>query len=90
MATFPFLFGLMFGDMGHGAIILAFGLILTFFHDRLKKSAFGLFGPGRYLLVLLGINAVFCGIIYNEFFALRTNILGSCYNINELSCINFV
>ena len=89
MATFPFLFGLMFGDMGHGSIFLAFGLFLTIFHDRLKKTFWATFAPGRYLLVLLGMNSVFSGLMYNEFFAIRTNIFGSCYAINNKQCINY-
>jgi len=45
----------MFGDMGHGAIILALGLFLTFFHEKLKNTFWATFAPGRYLLVLLGM-----------------------------------
>lgn len=90
MATFPFLFGLMFGDIGHGGILLAFGLFLTLFHDKLKKTIWATFAPGRYLFTLLGMNSLFAGLIYNEFFALRTNFFGSCYDINNLTCINKV
>jgi len=33
IVTFPFFFGMMFGDMGHGSIYLAIGAVLTLFHN---------------------------------------------------------
>jgi len=35
--TFPFLFGVMFGDIGHGAVLLSLGLFLCTFEPKLKK-----------------------------------------------------
>ena len=29
IATFPFLFGMMFGDILHGSLLLAFGIIIN-------------------------------------------------------------
>lgn len=83
--TFPFLFGLMFGDIGHGLGLLAFGLALVFrsrfFSEPLIKM--------RYLITLMGIFATFCGVIYNEFFSLPVILAPSCYPRQEAvsSCV---
>lgn len=33
----------------------------------------------RYLLMLMGLMATYAGLIYNEYFAISTNMFGSCY-----------
>lgn len=35
IVTFPFMFGMMFGDMGHGSILAMFATFLVLFNDRL-------------------------------------------------------
>ena len=37
----------------------------------------------RYLLFIMGIMSTWAGLIYNEFFAIPTNIFGSCYDFNK-------
>jgi V-type H+-transporting ATPase subunit a len=83
IATFPFFFGVMFGDMGHGSVLFAFALYLVMNAEKLKETKVGkaLVGP-RYLFLLMGIMATYAGFIYNEFFAIKPNLWGSCYNIN--------
>ena len=80
MVTFPFLFGMMFGDMGHGSIVLSFGIYLVMFAEKLKKGALAPFVQMRYLFLLMGFMSCYCGFIYNEFFAINTNIFDSCYD----------
>jgi len=38
IVTFPFFFGMMFGDMGHGSILFFFATYLVLMHDRLKEN----------------------------------------------------
>jgi len=83
IVTFPFLFGVMFGDIGHGFILFIFGLYLCLFADSIKNDKNSIVRsilPGRYLLLLMGIFAFYCGWIYNEFFSVALPIFGgSCY-----------
>ena len=71
--------------MGHGSILASFGLFLTLFNNSLQRSALKSFLPVRYFLLLLGLSSLYCGFIYNEFFAMPTQIFKSCYQIENKS-----
>jgi V-type H+-transporting ATPase subunit a len=81
--TFPFLFGVMFGDVCHGLILFIAGLILCVFKDTLIKSKalISELISIRYMLLFMGIFAIFSGFLYNEFAGFNMNIFSSCYKI---------
>lgn len=83
IVTFPFLFGMMFGDVGHGSLLLFGGIYLTLRSDHLKQNGQATLAAGRYLLLLMGIFAVYSGFVYNEFFAMPLNIFTSCYRTDD-------
>jgi V-type H+-transporting ATPase subunit a len=60
--TFPFLFGVMFGDIGHGFMLFLFGSFLCLMAERLKGGALDGIVQARYLIVLMGVFATFNGI----------------------------
>lgn len=39
IVTFPFLFGVMFGDVGHGGLLLIAGILLCLFNDQISRSS---------------------------------------------------
>ncbi len=80
--TFPFLFGVMFGDIGHGIALLFVGMFLCLFETCLKGKSSTIDGimKIRYLLVLLGIFSTFTGFIYNDMMAIPLFIFNSCYD----------
>jgi len=78
--TFPFFFGVMFGDMGHGLVLFLFGLYLVFNNEVLKKTSFGFLSSLRYMVLMMGFFAFYCGWIYNDFLGMNLNIFGSCYD----------
>ncbi|MCW3996608.1 MAG: hypothetical protein NWE98_10750 [Candidatus Bathyarchaeota archaeon] len=61
--TFPILFGLMFGDVGHGAVLLAIGLTLGFFIK--KESAMKNL---CWILAACGVGAIIAGLLFGEVF----------------------
>jgi V-type H+-transporting ATPase subunit a len=78
--TFPFLFGVMFGDIAHGSLMLLTGIVLCLANSRLQGTSFEAAGQLRYMLLLMGFFATYMGFIYNEFFAIPLEIFGSCYD----------
>lgn len=85
--TFPFFFGIMFGDIGHGSIIMIIGVLLTMFSDQLKmlnNPKVSLMLHGKYLILLMGFFATYMGFIYNDFMSLPTRVFSSCYDIEDL------
>ena len=78
--TFPFLFGIMFGDIGHGLLLLIFSLFL--FHTN--DSTFENLKKAKYLLFLMAIFSLYCGIIYNDFMGLPLNMFSSCYTSENI------
>lgn len=89
--TFPFLFAVMFGDWGHGICLLLGALFLIARESKLSTQKLGsfmemLFG-GRYVLLLMSLFSIYCGLIYNEFFSVPFHIFGeSAYGCREATC----
>ncbi|KAA8543992.1 hypothetical protein F0562_021831 [Nyssa sinensis] len=89
--TFPFLFAVMFGDWGHGICLLLGALVLIARERKLGSQKLGsfmemLFG-GRYILLLMSLFSIYCGLIYNEFFSVPYHIFGgSAYKCRDATC----
>lgn len=89
--TFPFLFGVMFGDIGHGIIMTILAWILIVKERSFKRADYGdifdiMFG-GRYIIFLMGIFSIYCGFIYNDAFSKSINIFGSGWKANTNSSV---
>ena len=68
--SFPFEFGVMFGDIGHGGMVLLFSILLMIFPDQITWMGFGAFTKIRYMLCLMGVFATFMGLMYNDFMSI--------------------
>ena len=79
--TFPFMFGVMFGDIGHGGLILILSIWLVLEKDEILKTMpdLKMLVKTRYFFLMCGFFAFFNGWIYDDFFATPLGIFGSCY-----------
>mmetsp|Transcript_57520 Transcript_57520/g.66005 ORF Transcript_57520/g.66005 Transcript_57520/m.66005 type:complete len:789 (-) Transcript_57520:339-2705(-) len=86
--TFPYLFGIMYGDVGHGLILTLFAAFLIFMEKSWEgkplNEIFAMIFGGRYLLFAMGIFATYIGLLYNDMFGFSTELFTSGYTWPDL------
>lgn len=79
VVTFPFIFGMMYGDIGHGSLLLMAGAWLCWKADSDPTFRFAqpaLFSA-RFVVLSMGIFATFAGFMYNDFFSVGLQLFPS-------------
>ncbi|MFX1503528.1 MAG: V-type ATPase 116kDa subunit family protein, partial [Promethearchaeota archaeon] len=71
--TFPLLFGIMFGDIGHGIVLIIAGLIGAFFFRKKKGTDFLNF---CWIIFYCGWGASLFGLLYGDFFGMHEIEIG--------------
>ncbi|KAG7259420.1 hypothetical protein CRUP_031047 [Coryphaenoides rupestris] len=84
--TFPFLFAVMFGDLGHGTLMTCIALFLVVRESRLASQKgdnemFSMVFAGRYIILLMGLFSMYTGFIYNDCFSKSINVFGSGWSV---------
>lgn len=82
IVTFPFLFAVMFGDLGHGFLMLCAASAMIYWEKPLKKVRDELFIMafyGRYIMLMMGIFSIYTGFIYNDMFSKSLSIFPSAW-----------
>ncbi|KAI6164183.1 V-type ATPase, V0 complex, 116kDa subunit family [Pisolithus thermaeus] len=92
--TFPFLFAVMFGDIGHGLIILFAALYMianerkwarTNLGEAIIGSPCSHFCSGRYIILLMGLFSLYTGLIYNDIFSLTLHLWRSGWDLVNMN-----
>ncbi|KAA0703735.1 V-type proton ATPase 116 kDa subunit a isoform 2 [Triplophysa tibetana] len=89
LITFPFLFAVMFGDLGHGVVMTLCSLWMVLTekdHTRRRpgNEIWRTFFDGRYIMLMMGLFSIYTGLIYNDCFSKSLNIFGSSWSVNAM------
>jgi V-type H+-transporting ATPase subunit a len=94
VVTFPYLFGIMFGDIGHGIMLIVAAIAMVCidrFHGggrtpppMFQNEILGMIFGARYLLIAMGFFATYIGLLYNDFFGIQLQLFNTGYQWPEL------
>jgi len=76
MFSFMLLFGFMFGDMGHGLILLIADLIIYSIKDKIDVNSdlIRYVINGSTLYIICGVSSILCGLLFGEFLGYKIDI----------------
>ena len=81
IVTFPFLFAVMFGDFGHGALLALAATAMIYWEKPLSRSKqdelFSMAFFGRYIMLMMGVFSMYTGLVYNDVFSKNFSIFQS-------------
>ncbi|TIA93107.1 hypothetical protein E3P99_00297 [Wallemia hederae] len=85
--TFPFLFAVMFGDIGHGILVFLTAAVLVYFEKTLMKKKLDemseTFFGGRYIILLMGAFSIYTGMLYNDMFSRSLHLFTSAFHFPD-------